>query len=408
MNAVLHGLSEALPAMVPRPPGRLPSPPLRTILIAGSMTDQPASGPVQTAVRRALGTQIRVLTAFTRAELAEAVSSRQVDVALVPERFGDADGMALCAALGGRFAPVPLLLLRAGPAPDQAKTPSAVQDVLWAEDLTPRLLIRSLTQALDYHHLHQSLTGMEERTGQLLQHLGHNVRTPLFAILGLSTLLRTPSADGSLPSTGEVVSHMDAIHDAALSLRAALDQVEALARDTPPPALRDGPATPTVTQAETLSALIDRTDQFHSEKTGDTRPPLEGLRLLVVDDNPLNRLILTRMLEPTGALVDVAESGAEAMLCAMAHPYDGVLLDIMMPDISGLTVARRLRREPGPNQATAIIACTATCQAEQNRRYLAAGMTAVLPKPLVAAELIACVARHCPPRPLACTSAGCR
>jgi CheY-like chemotaxis protein len=69
-------------------------------------------------------------------------------------------------------------------------------------------------------------------------------------------------------------------------------------------------------------------------------------RVLVVDDDPLNRMLLTRSLEQEGHRVGSAASGQEALEILREKPFDVVLLDIVMPELDGVSVLERLKRDP--------------------------------------------------------------
>src|SRR6266536_5904250 len=69
-------------------------------------------------------------------------------------------------------------------------------------------------------------------------------------------------------------------------------------------------------------------------------------RVLVVDDDPLNRMLLTRSLEQKGHRVGSAANGQEALEILRENPFDVVLLDIVMPELDGVSVLQRLKRDP--------------------------------------------------------------
>ncbi|MDQ0464862.1 PAS domain S-box-containing protein [Caulobacter ginsengisoli] len=125
-------------------------------------------------------------------------------------------------------------------------------------------------------------------------------------------------------------------------------------------------------------------------ETGDL---LEGLSVLVVDDNATNRLIATRMLENLGAQVQTAEDGAEALAAAGQVGFDLIFMDIQMPVMDGMEATRHIRALPAPLCQIPIIAMTANALAHQVQSYLAAGMNASVAKPLSPAALIATIAR---------------
>ncbi len=116
-------------------------------------------------------------------------------------------------------------------------------------------------------------------------------------------------------------------------------------------------------------------------------PSLDELRLLVVDDNRINRVLLVQQLEALGAArVDQCATGEEALTCAAAMRYDAMLLDLQMPGIGGLETARRLHAvAPG----TLVIAVTANALAARDPAPRAAGISEVLVKPIDEHQLAA-------------------
>jgi len=109
---------------------------------------------------------------------------------------------------------------------------------------------------------------------------------------------------------------------------------------------------------------------------------LEGLRILLVEDNDINRLIARRMVQSWGALVDEAPTGAVALDLFERHRYDIVLMDIQLPDLSGVEITHQLRRHPDALRArTAILALTANAYQSDMQQYLTAGMNDCLSKP---------------------------
>jgi signal transduction histidine kinase/HPt (histidine-containing phosphotransfer) domain-containing protein len=110
--------------------------------------------------------------------------------------------------------------------------------------------------------------------------------------------------------------------------------------------------------------------------------PLAGLRVLVVEDNEVNRFVAQEMLGKLGASVDTAvdgEAGVQRVLKAQPG-YDLVLMDLQMPVLSGLDATRLLRVEPA-FQDLPILAMSATLRAPEREACAAAGMNGVIPKP---------------------------
>ena len=121
--------------------------------------------------------------------------------------------------------------------------------------------------------------------------------------------------------------------------------------------------------------------------------PLHGLRVLVVEDNPTNRLVAGKILEGLGASVGTAADGALGVEAASAECFDLVLMDVQMPHMDGIEATRRIRALDGPEAATPIIGLTANAMAHQRAAYLEAGMDGVASKPISPADLIAEIAR---------------
>ena len=120
---------------------------------------------------------------------------------------------------------------------------------------------------------------------------------------------------------------------------------------------------------------------------------LEDVRILVVEDNPTNRLIATKLLENLGAQVETAVDGYAGVEAAARGGFDLVLMDIQMPGIDGLEAARRIRALGGAAAQTPIIALTANVLAHQRRAYLDAGMDGVVGKPIAPAALLTEIAQ---------------
>ncbi|QKG57431.1 response regulator [Hymenobacter sp. BRD128] len=108
---------------------------------------------------------------------------------------------------------------------------------------------------------------------------------------------------------------------------------------------------------------------------------LRGLRVLLVEDNAVNTLLATSLLQAWQASADVAADGEQALERALATPYDVILMDIQMPRLDGLSATAHLRGTPGPNQHQPIIALTANALKKDVETYTAAGFTDWLVKP---------------------------
>jgi len=109
-----------------------------------------------------------------------------------------------------------------------------------------------------------------------------------------------------------------------------------------------------------------------------------GGRVLVVDDNSVNRKILARQLELAGTSADMAASGAEALALWRAGRYDLMLADLQMPDMDGFELARRIRRREASagGRRLPILAVTASTLEAEEERSRAAGMDGFIAKPV--------------------------
>ena len=122
-----------------------------------------------------------------------------------------------------------------------------------------------------------------------------------------------------------------------------------------------------------------------------------GARLLVVEDNAINREVAAELLAAVGLQVEMADNGAQAVALARANAYDLVLMDVQMPVMDGLDATRAIRRLPGYDVAP-IVALTAAVLTEDRQQTAAAGMNDHIAKPFVPAELYATIARWLPQR----------
>jgi PAS domain S-box-containing protein len=122
-------------------------------------------------------------------------------------------------------------------------------------------------------------------------------------------------------------------------------------------------------------------------------PVLDGVRVLVVEDNATNRMIVATMLETLGASVSLAEDGERGVEIALQGRFDLILMDIQMPGIDGLEATRRIRAAGGTLALTPIVALTANVMSDQRQTYLDAGMNGVVAKPISPAALISEIAQ---------------
>ncbi|MQA42389.1 hybrid sensor histidine kinase/response regulator [Rugamonas aquatica] len=126
-------------------------------------------------------------------------------------------------------------------------------------------------------------------------------------------------------------------------------------------------------------------------------PPVQrlaGLRLLLVEDNPLNQQVASALLELEGAHVDVAGNGREGVdRVADGPPYDAVLMDMQMPVMDGNEATRLLRAQG--HTSLPILALTANVLEAERDECRAAGVDDFISKPIEFEDMVAMVAKYC-------------
>ncbi|MGQ0619834.1 MAG: CHASE3 domain-containing protein [Panacagrimonas sp.] len=192
----------------------------------------------------------------------------------------------------------------------------------------------------------------------------------------------------------------------------SLPRVYAEGADGPRPSGLDAPRThaPAVHQARSSERLLDEVTRFlhpveptlpvqrqkMPQASGDREALFEGRRILVVEDDVRNIFALSSVLEPKGAKVAVARNGREAidvLARGMNQPttrIDLVLMDIMMPEMDGLTAMQEIRKRPEWGKLP-IIALTAKAMKDDQEKCLAAGASDYIAKPLDIERLLSLV-----------------
>ncbi len=164
-----------------------------------------------------------------------------------------------------------------------------------------------------------------------------------------------------------------------------------------------GLLTKPVTQSELLDAILIAVS--HVAEGGNSRgvniafggtdPTGSGLRILVAEDNIVNRAVATGILEKEGHVLVHAATGREAVEAFSDGFFDLILMDVQMPEMDGFEATRRIRElEEATGRHTTIVAMTAHAMAGDRERCLAAGMDDYLSKPVARSELKAALERH--------------
>ncbi len=157
------------------------------------------------------------------------------------------------------------------------------------------------------------------------------------------------------------------------------------------------------TKHQLLTTINEAFNRTAEPPTGADRPQaaqntanLAGASILLVEDNEINRQLARELLKPSGASVVVAANGREALALLTAGSFDGVLMDIQMPVLDGLNATIEIRKNPR-HQDLPIIAMTANAFANDQQRYLSAGMNDCLTKPINQNEMLETLGRWIKP-----------
>lgn len=112
----------------------------------------------------------------------------------------------------------------------------------------------------------------------------------------------------------------------------------------------------------------------------------EETRILIVDDQPVNRMVLGAMLERLGAVVMEADDGVSALEALAVQAFDLAMFDIHMPGMTGIELLSRLRAAGGPNAGIPVVAVTGDTTRDE-RGYVALGFADCAFKPISLAHL---------------------
>ena len=132
---------------------------------------------------------------------------------------------------------------------------------------------------------------------------------------------------------------------------------------------------------------VQPTTHGRGEPTSLRLPDGRSLSVLVAEDNPVNRLMVRKMLQKLDVIVDVVDDGSEALEVVRSGSYDIVLMDCQMPVMDGFEATREIRALDGPEADVRIVALTANAMKGDRDRCLAAGMDDYLAKPFTKEEL---------------------
>jgi len=139
----------------------------------------------------------------------------------------------------------------------------------------------------------------------------------------------------------------------------------------------------------TLRLALPRPAAMPESPIADNAPKDSARRILLVEDEVINRLMTTTLLRRMGHTVFQAENGVEALRSLSKESVDAILMDIQMPLMDGIEATHHIRQGevPGLDKTVPIIALTAYAREKDRKRFLELGMDDFVPKPLVAEDL---------------------
>ena len=143
---------------------------------------------------------------------------------------------------------------------------------------------------------------------------------------------------------------------------------------------------------EVMGNGCEKRDQFAQRHLA-SEHPFKGMRVLVVEDNPINMKLITHILAKFKMCVDMARNGYEAVEKIKAKDYRIVLMDIQMPRMNGIEATKIIRKDI--DKKLPIIALTASAMQEDRRQAKESGMTDFLVKPIDLAQLEAVIQNYC-------------
>jgi|GEM_PF-3548345 len=152
-----------------------------------------------------------------------------------------------------------------------------------------------------------------------------------------------------------------------------------------------------VVPARLLDKLLQTLQSVSGHEGESAVPDLDMARrtydILIAEDNAINQMLTVRMLERQGHRVSIAGNGVEAVNAAKHDHFDLILMDIQMPEMDGISATHSIRTMSGRNSAIPIIALTANAMAGDRERYLAAGMSDYISKPIDRKKLLRTIHR---------------
>jgi len=236
-----------------------------------------------------------------------------------------------------------------------------------------RTLYRLILSLLDPAAIHQAAGGAD--LAEYRRTLRHDLRTPINAIKGYGEMLREDAADGGEET---LVADLDKLLSEATLLLDRIDGLVTFSGGDAPSSDETGPAAEIGARERMVESLLKAVRPI-TAKDADL-VAVQPSRILVVDDNASNRDLLTRRLQRQGHTVLQAEDGTIALALVEKETLDLVLLDLMMPGISGYDVLASLKSDPRFREIP-VIMISALSELDSIVRCIEAGADDYLAKP---------------------------
>ena len=254
--------------------------------------------------------------------------------------------------------------------PNRGQLTDDLQRILDASRNLHRLIL-SLLDPATVHHADGSADLAEYR-----RTLRHDLRTPINAIKGYGEMLREDAADGGADA---LVADLDKLLGEATLLLDRIDGLVTFSGGDAPPSDGTGPAATEIgAPAKMVESLLKAVRPIAAKEAD--LAAVQPSRILVVDDNASNRDLLSRRLQRQGHTVLQAEDGTIALALVEKEALDLVLLDLMMPGISGYDVLALLKGDPRFREIP-VIMISALSELDSIVRCIEAGADDYLAKP---------------------------
>ncbi|MDM8524023.1 response regulator, partial [Desulfococcaceae bacterium HSG8] len=148
---------------------------------------------------------------------------------------------------------------------------------------------------------------------------------------------------------------------------------------------------------DTIMEIFGHQPAFRKRETESIPQVFSDIRVLLVEDHPINRRVATEILKMARISVDTAVNGCEAVEAVRKKRYDAVLMDVQMPEMDGIEATKQIREWENDNKTSdpvPVIAMTAHAMSGDRERFIGAGMNDYIPKPIDHREMFAVLRKN--------------